>query len=222
MDVFLHKHGGHLLILAAAYALGCVASGYYLVRWRTGKDIRDAGSGGTGATNAGRVLGRSGFLATLAADLVKGGLAVGTAWALGDGLTSRLLALTGVVAGHIWPFQIGFRGGKGIAPFLAALAVAAPLLMLVFGGIFGVAFLFLRRFTLAGLAAVTLLPAAAAWMPIPLASQALLAVTALLILIAHRRNLREEIAKFWPPPGGAPAPVPPRPPTDEHRTPHRL
>lgn len=222
MDVFLDKHGGHLLILAVAYALGCVASGYYLVRWRTGKDIREAGSGGTGATNAGRVLGRSGFLATLIADLLKGGLAAGIAWALGEGVESRLLAVIGVVAGHIWPVQLGLRGGKGVAPFLAALAVAAPLLILVFGGLFAGAILFLRRFTMAGLAAVALLPAAVAWLPVSVPAQALLVATALLILIAHRRNLREEIAKFRPRPGGSPASGLPGPPTDEQRTSHRL
>ena len=44
------------LVLLAPYAVGCVATGYYLVRWRTGEDIRESGSGSTGARNVGRRL----------------------------------------------------------------------------------------------------------------------------------------------------------------------
>src|ERR1035441_2499722 len=60
----------------AAYALGCFTTGYYLVRWRTGQDVREVGSGSVGARNVGRLLGRQGFLATMLCDFGKGMLAV--------------------------------------------------------------------------------------------------------------------------------------------------
>jgi len=41
----------------SAYLLGCCTTGYYLVRWRTGQDIRQLGSGSVGARNVSRVLG---------------------------------------------------------------------------------------------------------------------------------------------------------------------
>ena len=107
--------------VAGAYLLGCFASGYYLVRWRLGRDIRDLGSGSIGARNVGRNLGPAGFALTLLLDLAKGAVAVelpaqlhATAWA-------RALALAAVVAGHVWPVQLGFRGGKGVAPSVGAL-----------------------------------------------------------------------------------------------------
>src|SRR5882672_37035 len=59
-----------------AYVLGCLATGYYLVRFRTGKDIRTMDSGNIGARNVGRVLGKSGFFITFFGDLAKGVLAV--------------------------------------------------------------------------------------------------------------------------------------------------
>ena len=55
-----------------AYAIGCFATGYYLVRARTGRDIREVDSGSIGARNVGRVLGRTGFWLTVFGDFVKG------------------------------------------------------------------------------------------------------------------------------------------------------
>ena len=59
-----------------AYLLGCFATGYYLVRARTGRDIREIESGSTGTSNVGRVLGKSGYLLTVLGDMAKGALAV--------------------------------------------------------------------------------------------------------------------------------------------------
>ena len=59
-----------------AYLLGCFATGYYLVRARTGHDLRKSESGSVGARNAGRVLGKTGFVVTLLGDFGKGALAV--------------------------------------------------------------------------------------------------------------------------------------------------
>src|SRR5690349_24231462 len=48
----------------AGYVLGCLTTGYYLVRFWLHQDIRDTGSGSVGARNAARVLGMPGFLVT--------------------------------------------------------------------------------------------------------------------------------------------------------------
>src|SRR5437879_3228327 len=63
-------------IFFGAYVLGCFTTGYYLVRWWSGQDIRDFGSGNVGARNAGRLLGWMGFLVTLLGDSAKGAFAV--------------------------------------------------------------------------------------------------------------------------------------------------
>ena len=52
-------------IALSAYLLGCFTTGYYLVRMRTGQDIRELGSGSVGAKNVGRILGWRGFLTTV-------------------------------------------------------------------------------------------------------------------------------------------------------------
>ena len=112
--------------IALSYAIGTWVAGYYLTRWRIGKDIRELGSGSAGARNTARLLGRSLGLVAFAWDFSKGTLAVLLATTLfADGLVPGIAAVA-VVLGHIWPAQLGFRGGKGVAPAAGALIVWQP------------------------------------------------------------------------------------------------
>jgi glycerol-3-phosphate acyltransferase PlsY len=107
-----------ILAVFLSYAIGCVSTGYYLTRLWTGTDIRTIGSGAAGARNVGRLLGGVGFVITFSGDFAKGLAAVWVASMLTHQhwvITASLLA---VVIGHIWPVQLGFRGGKGVATAL--------------------------------------------------------------------------------------------------------
>src|SRR6185436_7082043 len=101
-------------IVFGSYLLGCLATGYYLVRWRTGQDLRALGSGSTGGTNAGRVLGRWGLVITGLIDILKGAIAVGAARYFGLDEWAVALTAGAVVAGHVFPFQLRFHGGRGL------------------------------------------------------------------------------------------------------------
>ena len=93
----------NIVLVALAYLLGGFSPGYWLVRWRTGLDVRTTGSGGTGATNVGRVLGQGGYAAVLVVDVGKGALVgaaarvmgVSTAWAFAAALLPPTRALRG-------------------------------------------------------------------------------------------------------------------------------
>lgn len=185
--------GSHLTaIFTGSYVLGCICAGYYLVRLRTGQDIRETGSGNVGARNVGRLLGAPGFLATLFVDFFKGTLAVWTTRYFTDDNRLAGMAMLAVVVGHIWPIQLGFRGGKGVATLLGAIVVYDFYLALTFAAIFGGLFLLLRRTTLAGLIAIACLPLAATFQqPEPLRA-GIVSVLAGIIWFAHRRNLLEE------------------------------
>jgi acyl phosphate:glycerol-3-phosphate acyltransferase len=178
--------------MLAAYVLGCLTTGYYLVRLRTGQDIRILCSGSVGARNVGRILGKSGFLITLAGDFGKGALVV---WAMrhfsgSEGLAA--LALLAVMCGHIWPVQLRFRGGKGVATSLGGLLLWDWRLAAAYAVIFGLLFAVLRRSTLAGLTAYAGLPLAGYAMNRDPLEALLLVVLGALVLFAHRNNLADE------------------------------
>ena len=125
-----------LVAIIVAYLLGCIATAYYMVRLRTRQDIRQLGSGNVGGRNAGRVLGRSGFVIVAVVDALKGLLAVLFARYLGVGQWTMALVMLAVLAGHIWPAQLGFKGGKGAATFIGALAGYNVLIALLTAGVF--------------------------------------------------------------------------------------
>ena len=193
-----------------AYLLGCFAIGYYLVRARTGKDIREIESGSTGARNVGRVLGKPGFVLTAFGDFGKGVLAVWSAreWTNNNHLAA--LAMLGVVAGHIWPAQLRFRGGKGVATSFGALLmfdyrVALTILVLFFGG-----FAITRKTLFPAMFAFACLPLVDWWFKCDDLTATLMTVLAAIILFAHRRNLAEEIAALLARRGVVPKSEPPK------------
>ena len=177
-----------------AYLLGCFAIGYYLVRARTGKDIREIGSGSTGARNVGRVLGKPGFVLTVLGDLGKGALAVWSAreWTNNNHLAA--LAMLAVVAGHLWPAQLRFRGGKGVSTSLGALLVFDYRIALTFAVLFLAGFVVMRKTVFPVMFAFACLPLASLWFNHDGLTATLAAVLSAMILFAHRRNLAEEIA----------------------------
>jgi len=176
-----------------AYILGCFSTGYYLVRARTGRDIRQFESGATGARNVGRALGRLGFFLTLLGDFGKGVLAVWATRKLAGNESAAGIALLAVVCGHIWPAQLRFRGGKGVATTLGGLLLLDWRLAVTYAACFGVLFLAVRRTVLPGLFAFVCLPFAAHGFEHDSVYTAFVGLLSVLVLFAHRTNLVEEI-----------------------------
>ena len=130
-----------LLTLALAYLLGSFPSGYLAGRWLKGVDIRNLGSGSTGATNVLRQIGKGPALVVFLIDVLKGTAAVLLAKALlqPDGtnaLSDWWVVASGLaaLAGHIWPIWLGWRGGKAVATGLGMLlGLAWPVGLATFG-----------------------------------------------------------------------------------------
>jgi len=198
----------NLALLILAYLLGGVSPGYLLVRWRTGLDVRTTGSGGTGATNVGRLLGRRGYAGVMVLDLIKGAFVGWVARHFGFSPAWAYAAAFTVVAGHVWPVWLGFRGGKGIGPFVGAWLVLAPLALLPCLVLGLLCLAWLRKFAIAGLAGLTVLPAAAWWLTDSREAVVTACATISLLLWSHRNNLRTFAAERLPAPA-APAPETP-------------
>jgi acyl phosphate:glycerol-3-phosphate acyltransferase len=183
MHMFLYL----FTIALLSYLVGCLNAGYYFVRLFYGQDIRLLGTGTAGARNAGRLYGPWGFSVVFLLDCVKG--AALTALGLGMGVTYAGAAAVAVVVGHIWPVQLRFRGGKGVASALGALMVLAPILLLVIAFSVMVFKLMGQPLARAGIIGFWLATVAALLGHQPLPLIAATALLALLLTFSHRHHL---------------------------------
>lgn len=109
-----------LVCVLIGYVFGCFQTSYIYGKMQ-GIDIRERGSGGAGATNTLRVLGKKAGAIVLFCDIMKTGLAMVLVRflfknAYGDILPLlSLYAGAGAILGHNYPFYLHFKGGKGIA-----------------------------------------------------------------------------------------------------------
>lgn len=186
-----------------AYLIGCCTTGYYLVRWRTGQDVRESGSGSVGARNVSRVLGPPGFVLTVLGDFTKGAFAVWAARHFTGDQKLIAVAMLAVVAGHIWPAQLRLRGGKGMATSLGGLCIFDFHLALAFGLLFGIGLALIRKTMVPGLFAMACLPFVSAYLSYNPGGHAFhspevlsVSILASIVLIAHRKNVTEELLHF--------------------------
>jgi glycerol-3-phosphate acyltransferase PlsY len=187
------ESGSLALIVVGAYFIGCFATGYYLVRWRSGDDIRAIGSGGTGARNVGRILARKWAFATVLGDAGKGMLAVFLAGLIEPVPVATMAAMIAATIGHVWPVQLGFRGGKGVATSLGGLLVWSPFLYAVNAVCFGLGYAVWRSATLAIATCYILLPIVHTAGGGNMIEVAGLTVMSTLIIFLHRDNIRSAL-----------------------------
>jgi glycerol-3-phosphate acyltransferase PlsY len=151
----------NVLALILAYLLGSIPFGYLIVKASSGADIRETGSGGTGATNVTRKAGKGAGVVTLLLDALKGFAAVSMArYLTGDDGTSWVVAAAGFLAvgGHCFPVWLGFRAGKGVATGLGVILAIAPWSALAAGMIFFLIVWRTRYVSLGSIAAAAVAP----------------------------------------------------------------
>ncbi len=111
----------HALWAVVGYLFGSLPTGYLVVKLMTGKDIRTVGSGNTGGTNVGRVLGKKWAVVVTIADMLKGGAAVLLCRAFGGSDSAVASVAFAAVCGHNYPVWLAFHGGKGVATTFGTL-----------------------------------------------------------------------------------------------------
>ena len=190
------------LVPLCGYLIGSIPFGYLIVRHKVGDDIRESGSGGTGATNVSRRAGKAAGIVTLVLDALKGVLAIIVAQLIiGEGGPSidwlTAAAAIAAIAGHIFPVWLKFRGGKGVATGVGVFLMLAPIALLVAAIIFVVIVRITRYVSLGSMVAAAMIPVFVFMdmifiTPISDLQPLLVAavVGAMLIVFAHRGNIR--------------------------------
>jgi acyl phosphate:glycerol-3-phosphate acyltransferase len=190
-----------ILVVVAAYLLGSIPFGYLIVRAKSGADVRETGSGGTGATNVSRRAGKAAGILTLLLDAAKGATAVTIArWLLTPDYGINWFVATAafaVILGHCFPVWLRFRGGKGVATGVGVFLVIAPLAV-VFAGVVFLLIVWLTRYvSLGSIVAAVALPLLLVMQerlvrPVAGFQYVISAAVAgsLLIIFMHRANIR--------------------------------
>lgn len=233
--LYVYCHVESFLILIFGYLLGSVPFGFLIARQK-GIDIRSVGSGNIGATNVGRIFGRSWGITTFLLDFSKGllpviaGTLIARHFLVGDSPTPSLSAnllpiLAGIAAilGHNFPIFLRFRGGKGVATSAGVVTgLLGPLVLIGIVVWLGLVYLF-SMVSLASMGAAVAL-AIASWIQWGMAESAgtpalPIALTGLagLVIFRHKGNIQRILAGnertvSWfqrKPKPNAPAPPPP-------------
>jgi acyl phosphate:glycerol-3-phosphate acyltransferase len=180
-----------LIALVVAYLVGGIPFGYLLVRWKTGEDVREKGSGNIGATNVLRTTGRSIAVATLLLDIAKGLCAVWLADKLSHGSPLWMsLAALAVMAGHSFPVFLKFQGGKAVASFIGAFLYLTPIPMIAALLVFVIVVVATQQISMGSIVAAGSLPLAV-WLiehpPFIVILAAL--VAAVFVIYRHHANI---------------------------------
>ena len=191
-----------IVVILVAYLIGSIPFGYLIVRHQVGEDVRESGSGGTGATNVSRRAGKTAGVLTLVLDALKGAAAIIVAQKLiGEGgpyidwLTAA--AAIAAIAGHIFPVWLKFRGGKGVATGVGVFLMVAPVAVICAAVIFLVLVFITKYISLGSIIAAAMIPLFV-FMDMVISDpisdlRPLLTATvvgAMLIIFAHRGNIR--------------------------------
>ena len=185
----------NLLVSAAfGYLLGSVPFAVIVSRAFRLADPRSFGSGNPGATNVLRSGSKSAALLTLIGDAAKGWLAMLIAEKAGAGGTAVAVAGVAAFVGHVFPFTLRFRGGKGVATALGVLLGFSGALAGSVAAVWLTVILFTRYSSIAALAAAAAAPFATWWTTG--SGEATLAVTLMcvVLVIRHESNIRKLIA----------------------------
>ena len=183
-----------ILVAIAGYLLGSVPFAVITSKLFGLADPRTVGSGNPGATNVLRSGNKLAALITLVGDAAKGTIAMLIARQVGAGDTAIAVAGIAAFIGHVFPFTLGFKGGKGVATALGVMlgfsAAYAGVMALIWLGVA----LVTRYSSLAALVAALTAPVVAWQMFNAPTITASMLVMAVILVLRHRSNISKLLA----------------------------
>ena len=185
----------NLLVSAAfGYLLGSVPFAVIVSRAFRLADPRSFGSGNPGATNVLRSGSKAAALLTLIGDAAKGWLAMFIAEKAGAGGTAVAVAGVAAFLGHVFPFTLHFRGGKGVATALGVLLGFSGALAGLTAAIWLTVVVFTRYSSLAALAAAGAAPFATWWLLGNAGNTLAVTLMCAVLIYRHKSNIRKLLA----------------------------
>ena len=184
-----------VIVAVVAYLIGSISTGYLIVKAKTGQDIREVGSGSTGATNVKRVLGKKWFFIVLLLDALKGAVPV----LLAKYLTfdpfgiNAVLAAIFVIIGHSKPIFLQFKGGKSVASGVGTILALNFFVGLIIAAIWGVITYTSKYVSLGSIIALVLSPVLMWLFDAPIGYIIYCLVAAIYIVYLHRENIKRLI-----------------------------
>jgi acyl phosphate:glycerol-3-phosphate acyltransferase len=180
-------------LVVASFLIGAIPWGYVAGKASRGIDLRDVGSGGTGATNVLRAVGPRASAIVGLLDVLKGLFPVVFARVAGFDSTWVAVAAVATVVGHCWSPFIGFKGGKGVATGAGAAIALFPYVLVIVPVmafvVWTTKYVSLGSLIAAGLGALLALTSAAAGM-LDWASAIAIVAIAGIIAVRHEGNIR--------------------------------
>lgn len=197
------------LLLIIAYLFGSFPTGYLVGKYLQGIDIREHGSGSTGATNVLRTMGKIPALAVLLTDVLKGAAAlilVDLVYSLPT--TSILptswhawlttLAALAVIIGHSKSVWLNFTGGKSVATTLGVLLVMNLLVAVGTLFTFAVVLIISRIVSLSSITGAIAVNILMFWLHQPIPYLLFAALAGLYVILRHKANIERMLAGTEP------------------------
>jgi acyl phosphate:glycerol-3-phosphate acyltransferase len=197
-----------ILILLLSYLLGSLPTGYLIAKYIKGIDIRDHGSGSTGATNVLRTLGKTAGATVLIIDMLKGMAAIALVRVLyllpANPLPASwyywliILAGLGAVIGHSKSIFLNFSGGKSVATSLGVLLVMNPVIALATFASFLVILAIFRIVSLGSIIGVIVVNLLMIGLGQPLPYILFSLMAGIYVIIRHQGNIQRLLAGTEP------------------------
>lgn len=185
----------NLLVYAVlGYLLGSVPFAVIVSRAFRLADPRSFGSGNPGATNVLRSGSKTAALLTLLGDAAKGWLAMFVAARVGADATAVAIAGLAAFLGHVYPFTLGFKGGKGVATALGVLLAFSGALAGITAAIWLAVAIFTRYSSLAALVAAVAAPLLAWWLLGNIETTVTVGFMCAVLIFRHKSNIAKLLA----------------------------
>lgn len=192
-------HGGHMYIYVAgailAYLIGTISPSLIIAKLKK-KDLRGGGSGNLGASNTAILLGWQLGVLVGVLDILKAFIPIMVAkYFLSDYEFLPYIVATCVILGHMFPFYLKFKGGKGFATFFGSVLGIHWLAFIIIGLIFLLVVGVSDKMALGTFTVITLFPVYIGIVDKNLIYVGIILIASFVIFLKHIENIRKMINK---------------------------